>query len=394
MGVRIVRPERKIYHIPGLGIQTIEARASGAADELTLYATTTATSETVTISRMTPVGQNITIYWGDGDSVVQAPGDLAAESHVYAAAGTYQITVSPASAIQQIDVRDAKLSGLQSSQLAASPISQFVASALGGAVANIINSADMAAWRPSDWRLYSMSAGNYTINSADMAAWRPSQWHLYSMPAGGTYTIDSADMAAWRPSYWWLYSMPAGGTYTIDSADMAAWRPTQWYLYSMPAGNYTIYSADMAAWRPSNWRLYSMPAGDYTIDSADMVAWRPANWFLYSIAGGGAAWTLTAADFAGWTGCTYLQIQNNVLLSTQVDAVLYGMYQATLARTVNGGTLNVGGTNAAPSGVYQPATSCPVGAATPGKEVAHELKNDGCDAIAEGKTWSTVDFTA
>jgi hypothetical protein len=176
-------------------------------------------------------------------------------------------------------------------------------------------------------------------------------------------------MAEWRPSYWWLYSMPAGGTYTIDSADMAAWRPTQWYLYSMPAG-------------------------DYTIDSADMVAWRPANWFLYSIAGGGAAWTLTAADFAGWTGCTYLQIQNNVLLSTQVDAVLYGMYQATLARTVNGGTLNVGGTNAAPSGVYQPATSCPVGAATPGKEVAHELKNDGCDAIAEGKTWSTVDFTA
>jgi len=31
MGVRIVRPERKIYHIPGLGIQTIEALASGAA---------------------------------------------------------------------------------------------------------------------------------------------------------------------------------------------------------------------------------------------------------------------------------------------------------------------------------------------------------------------------
>jgi len=370
------------------------SRASGAADELTLCATTTAAGQTVTIFRMTPVGQNITIYWGDGDSVVQAPGDLAAESHVYAAAGTYQITVSPASAIQQIDVRDAKLSGLQSSQLAASPISQFVASALGGAVANIINSADMAAWRPSDWRLYSMSAGNYTINSADMAAWRPSQWHLYSMPAGGTYTIDSADMVAWRPSYWWLYSMPAGGTYTIDSADMVAWRPTSWFLYSMSAGNYTIDSADMAAWRPSDWRLYSMPAGTYTIDSADMTAWRPTSWWLHSIAGGGAAWTLTAADFAGWTDCTNLQIQNNALLSTQVNAILYGMYQAALARTVNGGTLNVGGTNAAPSGVYQPAASCPVGAATPGKEVAHELKNDGCDAIADGKTWSTVDFTA
>jgi len=31
MGVRIVRPERKIYHIPGLGIETREALASGAA---------------------------------------------------------------------------------------------------------------------------------------------------------------------------------------------------------------------------------------------------------------------------------------------------------------------------------------------------------------------------
>lgn len=31
MGVRIVRPERKIYHIPGLGIETREVLASGAA---------------------------------------------------------------------------------------------------------------------------------------------------------------------------------------------------------------------------------------------------------------------------------------------------------------------------------------------------------------------------
>lgn len=31
MGVRIIRPQQKIYHIPGLGIQTIEALASGAA---------------------------------------------------------------------------------------------------------------------------------------------------------------------------------------------------------------------------------------------------------------------------------------------------------------------------------------------------------------------------
>jgi len=378
--------------LTGTRRSVLSRAAGGAADELTLCATTTAASETVTIHRMTPLGQNITIYWGDGDSVVQAPGDLAAESHVYAAASTYQITVSPASAIQQIELRDAKLSGLQSSQLAASPINYFVAYSLGGAVASIIDSADMAAWTPTTWRLYSMPAGNYTINSADMTAWTPSDWRLYSMPAGN-YTINSADIIAWRPGDWWLYSMPAGN-YTINSADMTAWRPSVWYLYSMPVGNYTIDSADMAAWRPTYWYLTTVPAGSYTIDSADMAAWRPLYWYLFSIAGGGAAWTLTAADFAGWTGCLVLQIQNNALSSAQVNAILYGMYQATLARTVNGGMLKVGGTNAAPSGVYQPAAACPVDAATPGKEVAHELKNDGCDAIAEGKTWLVVDFTA
>lgn len=31
MGVRIIRPQQKIYHIPTMGIQTIEAQASGAA---------------------------------------------------------------------------------------------------------------------------------------------------------------------------------------------------------------------------------------------------------------------------------------------------------------------------------------------------------------------------
>ena len=89
-------------------------------------------------------------------------------------------------------------------------------------------------------------------------------------------------------------------------------------------------------------------------------------------------------------GCTNFQIQDNTLLQAQVNAVLYGLYQATLVRTKTGGTINVGGTNAAPSGVFQAAAACPVDAATPGKEVAHELLNDGCGAIAAGETWATV----
>jgi len=108
---------------------------------------------------------------------------------------------------------------------------------------------------------------------------------------------------------------------------------------------------------------------------------------------GSTTWTLDGAHFAGYTACTSFLLSDNGLSQAQVDEVLYGLYQATVARTVIAGTINVGGTNAAPSGVYQAAAACPVDDATPGKEVCHELLNDGCDAIAAGETWTTVTFS-
>jgi len=339
----------------------------GGADVMTLTATTTASPENVTIDRMTPVGGNITIFWGDGSSTVQAPGDVAGETHAYATAGTYQIRITPASRIQQIDIHVAQLSGFQSAQLARSPVTYFICFSIGNATPNIIDSSHMAAWTPTLWGLFSMPAGTYSINSQHMAAWTPTLWSLYSMPAG---------------------------TYSINSQHMAAWTPTNWYLYAMPAGTYTIDSADMATWTPTNWQLYLMPAGTYTIDSADMATWTPTNWYLLAMPAGSTTWTLDGAHFAGYVSCTTFFIQDNSLTQAQVDEVLYGLYQATVARTVNGGTINIGGTNAAPSGLFQAAAACPVDDATPGKEVCHELLNDGCAAIAPGETWTTVTFTA
>jgi hypothetical protein len=265
---------------------------NAAIPMLTLTATTTAPGETVTIDRMTPAaGKTLTIAWGDGNSTVVNAGDTAAKSNVYAAAGTYSIAVTLATDIVQINLHDSKLSGFQSSQLAASAINYFTCYSLGAAVASV---------------------------------------------------IDSADMAAWTPSYWWLSSMPAG-TYAIDSADMAAWTPRNWWLYSMPAGT---------------------------------------------------TFTLDAAHFAGFTRCGVFRADANGWSQAQVNAVLWGLYQATLNRTVTGGTIQMDGTNAAPSGTFQAAAICSVTAATPGKEVAHELLNDGCGAIAAGETWATVAVTA
>ena len=199
-----------------------------------------------------------------------------------------------------------------------------------------LNSADVAAMaNVIDFRVYSLKAG--TFDSADVSAWRPSSFHLHSMPAGYAGTFNSADVSAWRPSAFLLHVMPAGYAGTFDSADVSAWQPAYFYLHSMPAG--------------------------------------------YAITAGGG--------FANWSTTVNFYVQNNGLTAGTVDAILWELYQAsTVPRTASGGTINISDSNAAPSGTYQAATSCPVTVATPGKEIAHELKNDGC-AVGFNK-WTTV----
>mgnify|MGYP001332165902 CR=1 FL=1 len=320
----------------------------------TLTATTTAPAQTVTIQRLTSsVAQ--TLYWGDGATSPMPAGSTATLSHEYAEAGSYTIRVPDARRLTAVDLRDAKLSGLNTAQLRSSPINNFHVTAITSS----------------------------TIRSADMTAWRPTEWYLYSMPAGGTYSIASADMTAWRPTHWYLNYMPAG-TYSIASADMAAWRPARWYLHSMPVGTYSIASADMAAWRPTHWYLYSMPTdGTYSIASVDMAAWTTTQ-FLRCFAMPAGTVDVTGS-FSTLVNLRDLQLQDNGLTEAQVDAVLTGIWSGKANYTYATPALNIGGTNAAPSGAYQ--SQCPP---TSGKEYAYDLVNGICTAA--GPEW-TVTFT-
>jgi hypothetical protein len=325
----------------------------GGPKPFTLTATTTAPAQTVTIQQLTSsVAQ--TLYWGDGATSPMPAGSTATLSHEYAEAGSYLIRVPDARRLTTIDLRDAKLGGLNTAQLRSSPLDRFYVTAI---TSSTIRSADMVAWRPKTWYLYSMPAGGtYSIASADMVAWRPSTWYRSSMPLGA-YTIASADMAAWRPTTWYLYSMPAGGTYSIASADMVAWRPTTWYLYSMPAGGaYSIASADMVAWTTTQYlRCYNLPAGavDVTGSFATLVSLRD------------------------------LQLQDNGFIQAQVNGVLTGIWGNKANYTYATPALNIGGTNAAPSGTYQ--STCPP---TTGKEYAYDLVNGIC--TADGPEWAVV----
>ena len=81
-----------------------------------------------------------------------------------------------------------------------------------------------------------------------------------------------------------------------------------------------------------------------------------------------------------------INLANNGLSQSVVDGILNAMYAARASYTDATPVLTIGGTNAAPSGVYQSVTP-----PTTGKEAAYDLVND---PTAQGyKKW-TITFTA
>jgi len=226
----------------------------------------------------------------------------------------------------------------------------------------------------------------------------------HSYAVAGTYRIIVSDATA--ITQLWLDSAKVGGLNTaqlrnsaityfyvtlitgsiIKSADMTAWTPTSWYLYAMPAGTYTIDSADMAAWTPTAWYLFSMPAGTYTIDTLDMAGWNPQTWHCYSMPAAGSSYTFNAGIMQNWTNARAIRADGLALIQSQVDLILLNdIYPGRMGYTYATPTLNVGGTNAAPSGVYAdedpPVT---------GKGAAFEIQND---PEAEGFNKWAVTFT-
>ena len=326
--------------VKGQAVSTaLGVRLSGggaAAPVATYTVTTTAPAQTHTINSL-GVSASTVVDWGDGSD--NAYTGTAQRTHVYAAAGTYTVTIDDARNVTTFDVRDNKVT---------------------------LNSADIARMvNVQTFVAIGLKAGRF--DSADVSAWRPTFFSMHSMPSSYAGTFYSADVSAWRPVAFTLYSMPAGYAGTFNSADVGAWRPGNFYLLNMPAGYAgTFNSADVSAWRPGIFYLHSMPTG-YTITAG----------------GGFASWT---------TGLNNFQMQGNGLLTATVNAILWELYQAATTRTGTGGTINVGGSNQAPSGTFQAAAACPVTVATPGKEIAHELLNDGCGAITNH--WATVTVTA
>jgi hypothetical protein len=182
--------------------------------------------------------------------------------------------------------------------------------------------------------VYSIKAG--TFNSSDVSAWRPTTFGLRSMPSGYAGTFNFSDISAWRPTTFWLYLMPSGYAGSFNSSDVNDWRPTTFYLYSMPTATFSF--------------------------------------------------TISAGGFDNWTtGLNAFYMLGNALTTAQVSIILDDLYTAALTRTGTAGTINLGGSNEGPAGVYQEPEDCE---AMSSAEKAYELLNDSCDVITNH--WATV----
>lgn len=116
--------------------------ATYARSPFTLTATTASSSQVVTIQRLTLNGAQI-LSWGDGQFTTITSGSTGTWPHTYASAGTYTITLPNARGIIGLQLQDAKLGALKTSQLRQSSLNYFNVTAI---TASTISSADMSAW--------------------------------------------------------------------------------------------------------------------------------------------------------------------------------------------------------------------------------------------------------
>jgi hypothetical protein len=193
------------------------------------------------------------------------------------------------------------------------------------------------------------------------------------------------------------------------SGDLSGWvlpsSLTQLYLYN------NSFSGDLSGWvLPSGMVQLRLQNNNF---SGDLSGWTlPSSMTLLylfnnSFSGDLSGWVLPSSmtmlhlysnNFSDGptlpanSALTQYRIESNGLNQATINSILWRIYQNSGSRTATGGTINVGGSNAAPSGTFQAAASCPVTSSTPGKEIAYELLNDTCGAFANH--WATVTFTA
>lgn len=234
---------------------------------------------------------------------------------------------------------------------------------------------------------------------------------LYNATTGPSWTQNTNWLVDPVVNNWFGITVAGGHVTVVDlDANNLVGSVAGFQIGDLPnATSFFLYSnagvtGDVGGWvlpaSLSNFRMQD------TSISGDVGGWvLPAGLLAFLIQG-----TSISGDISGWvlpallvsfriygTGVTGTpDVTSSVVLQAyyyydcalaqaDVDAVLLSVYNRRMAFTYATPALNVGGTNAAPTGVYQ--AQCPP---TTGKERAFELVNDSC---GDGFNRWTVTFT-
>jgi hypothetical protein len=238
-----------------------------------------------------------------------------------------------------------------------------------------------------------LTIGALTVSADTTVEWGDGSTDTYS--GAGARTHNYAGAGAWRirilqPLNVTAFNMEAPGVlYSFNSANIGKMSNTTDFRLSFANARTTVFNlADFAAWRPIIFITYNGEVNvTGTFNSASISGWAPLVVF-YHLNNANVVCTFARDDFNGLVATNEVSIGNNGLSQAQVNAVLLGLYTAAQSRTATGGSIDISGTNAAPSGVY--AAECPP---TTGKSAAFELINDSCGTIAAGETWTTITVT-
>lgn len=325
----------------------------------------------------------INITWGDGTSTTVATSGTI--WHNYTGAGTWPITIlNPDNVIGfSSDNSNTLVNSLDIVNLGNIQTFYLAFGTRGGT----FNSLHLANWRPTSFNVSAMNPFSFAFNSAHVAAWNPTSFTLWGLSSNRiTGTFKSADIAHWRPTTFQLADLRAGLTGRIKSEEIAAWRPSTFTAFDIEIVT-TMYFQHLSDWRPDAINIGNQSTSIYsvgaTLDTQYVAQWDPVSFRvatrLFS--------SFVAGGIANWRRTNSINLSDCLMTQAQIDAALWDIYQMSQFRTATNGTIGLSG-NTTPSGTYRAATSCPVTAATPGKEIAHELKNNTCGTGI--KKWSTV----
>ena len=334
-------------------------------EERFLLTIVTTGAQTLTLNSLGVVaGETVTVDWGDGTSDTYS--GTSSRTHAYSEAGTWVMEVKNPKAINNLDLRDAKIA--------------FDSICLRACGSNL-----------SELLLLFTSSGTYRFHSEDAKHLTCSSSFFAYFNQTGSYTIDSIHFKDYGCSSFFYARFDQIGNYTIDSVHFKDYGCSSSFLARFSqTGNYTIDSVHFKDYGCSSY-FYAIfnQAGNYTMNMSHFASMGLSSYIRINL--NNPTLAVARTDMAGWTSTSNIYLENNSLSAAHVDEILLGLYDMLPSRTATGGTIQLTG-NDSPNGVLQANPNCSLDPT--GKEAAHELENDGCGrAIAEANRWANVNIS-